>query len=419
VSLTKDELVFAGFGVVAPEYNWDDYAGTDVKGKVVIVMVNDPGFGTGDTTLFKGKAMTYYGRWTYKFEEASRHGAKGCLIVHNEAAASYPFAVVQNSWSGSQLHLDPRGKSEYRVAVEGWLTEDAAKKLLSASQGDATLLSKAQQKGFKAVPLGLTAATSMNVKSVFNQSKNVIGRITGTKRPGEYIVFTAHWDHFGIGKPDEGGDSIYNGALDNASGTAALLELARAFKNMHTPPERSLIFLAVTGEEQGLLGSEFYAENPIYPLDKTVANINVDGINNIGKARDINIVGVGQSELEDYLAKEVAATGRYISKDQHPEAGHYFRSDHFSFAKVGVPALTTAGGVDNIEHGIAFGKQKDQEYSDKYYHRPGDEYNAQYWNLEGGLDDIKLLFLVGKRLAFETTWPKWKETSEFRKLRNP
>jgi Zn-dependent M28 family amino/carboxypeptidase len=417
VALDKDEVVFAGYGIVAPEYNWNDYAGMNVKGKIVLVMVNDPGYNSGDTTFFKGKTMTYYGRWTYKFEEAARQGAKGCLIIHNTVSASYPFNVVQNSWGKAQMHLDSRGSGEYRCPVEGWVTAGAARKMLQSSPYDTSLLMKAEERGFKAVSLGIKVSAAMNVNAVFNSSHNVIGKITGTKRPDEYIVYTAHWDHFGIGKPDEKGDSIYNGALDNASGTAALLELARAFKSMKEKPERTIIFLAVTAEEQGLLGSEYYAHHPVYPIDKTVANINIDGINSFGRTKDISITGAGQSELEDYFRKEVQRKGRYIATENHPEAGHYFRSDHFSFAKVGVPALTTGSGVDHLEKGKTYGQQQEDEYTAKYYHRPADEYDPSRWNLAGGLEDIELLFQVGKQLAFETTWPKWKEGSEFRKLR--
>ena len=417
ISLVNDEVVFAGFGVVAPEYNWNDYAGIDVKGKVVVVMVNDPGYALGDSTLFKGKAMTYYGRWTYKFEEAARQGAKACLIVHNTEAASYPFSVVQNSWGKSQQHLDTRGSKEYRCPVEGWITEAAAKRLLTASGNDASLLTKANERGFKPLALNLKVSTSMKVSAVFNKSKNVIGKITGSKRPDEYIIYTAHWDHFGIGKPDAKGDSIYNGALDNASGTAAILEVARAFKSMKNKPERSIVFLFVTGEEQGLLGSAYYAQHPVYPAIKTVGNLNIDVMNNWGKTKDIAIAGAGQSELEDYLKKEVESKGRYIAPESHPEAGHYFRSDHFSFAKVGVPALTTGSGIDGVSKGKEYGQKQEDDYTANYYHQPADQYDAAKWNLEGGIEDTILLFQIGKRLAFETTWPQWKEGSEFKALR--
>jgi Zn-dependent M28 family amino/carboxypeptidase len=419
ISLKSDEVVFAGFGVVAPEYNWNDYEGLDVKGKVVLVMVNDPGFSSGDTTMFKGKEMTYYGRWTYKFEEAARQGAKACLIVHNEAAASYGFSVVQNSWGKSQQHLDTRGSKEYRCPVEGWITEPAAKKLLNTIPNGGSLLVKANEKGFRPVALNLKISTSMKVKSVFNESKNVIGKITGTKRPKEYIIYTAHWDHFGIGKPDAKGDSIYNGALDNASGTAAILEIARAFKSLKNKPERSIVFLFVTGEEQGLLGSAYYGQNPVYPVNETVANLNIDVINNFGPTKDVSIAGgEGQSELEDYLKRELQSKGRYIAPEAHPEAGHYFRSDHFSFAKVGIPALTTGAGIDEISQGKTYGQKQQELYNENYYHQTTDEYNAATWKLEGGLEDTIILFQIGKRLAFETSWPQWKEGSEFKALRN-
>jgi Zn-dependent M28 family amino/carboxypeptidase len=418
ISLNNEEVIFAGFGVVAPEYNWNDYAGLDVKGKVVLVMVNDPGFSSGDSTMFKSKAMTYYGRWTYKFEEAARQGAKACLIVHNEVAASYGFSVVQNSWGKSQQHLDTRGSKEYRCPVEGWITESAAKKLLNTMPNGESLLVKANEKGFKSVPLNLKVSTSMKVKAVFNESKNVIGKITGTKRPKEYIIYTAHWDHFGIGQPDAKGDSIYNGALDNASGTAAILEVARAFKSMKSKPERSIIFLFVTGEEQGLLGSAYYAQNPVYPVNETVGNLNIDVINNFGPTKDVSIAGgEGQSELEGYLKKELEIKGRYIAPEAHPEAGHYFRSDHFSFAKAGIPALTIGGGIDAIPQGKEYGQKQQDAYNDNFYHQTTDQYDASTWKLEGGLEDTILLFQIGKKLAFETTWPQWKEGSEFKALR--
>jgi len=418
ISLSSDEVVFAGFGIVAPEYNWNDYAGCDVKGKVVLVMVNDPGYGSGDSTLFKGNTMTYYGRWTYKFEEAARQGAKACLVIHNTKAASYPFSVVQNGFGGVHLILDTRNdKSEYRCPVEGWITEDAAKKLFMAASGDTSLLLTAHHKGFRAIPLNLKVKTSMRVTSVYNKSKNVIAKITGNRRPDEYIIYTAHWDHFGIGKPDETGDSIYNGAVDNASGTAAMLEIARAFKSLKNKPERTIIFLSVTGEEQGLLGSDYYVHHPIYPVRNTVANINMDGFKVNGKTKDVVIDGAGQSDLEDYLKKEAEGQGRYIAPETHPEAGYYFRSDHFNFAKVGIPALNVGGGIDLVEGGKETGIKLADEYNEKYYHHPSDEFDPVRWKLDGTMEDIQLFFLLGKRLAFETTWPKWKQGSEFKAIR--
>lgn len=418
ISLDNSELVFAGYGVVAPEYNWNDYEGQDVKGKVVMVMVNDPGFWSGDTTLFKGKTMTYYGRWTYKFEEAARQGAKGCLIVHNTAAASYPFTVQQNSFNNSRLQLDNRGKDIKNCDVIGWLPEMVANKLFTAAGFDSTLLVKANQRGFKAVPLNLKLSTTMKVQSTYNKSYNVIGRITGSKHPDEVIIYTAHWDHLGIGKPDETGDSIYNGALDNATGTAGLLELARAFKSMKTKPERTIIILSVTAEEQGLLGSAYYAQNPIYPANKTVANINMDGMNRFTKTRDMIIIGAGQSDLEDYLKEEVEKDSGYISSDTHPEAGYYYRSDHFNFAKAGIPALDAGNGIDVVGKGKEFGQKLEDDYTEKNYHRPSDEFDAATWTMEGAIKDLKLLFRVGRRLAFEEKMPQWKPGSEFKAIRD-
>lgn len=416
ISLNGDELIFAGYGVVAPEYNWDDYAGINVKGKVVLVMVNDPGFGTSDTTIFKGKTMTYYGRWTYKFEEAARQGAKACLIIHNEQAASYPFSVVQNSWGSSNLYLDKKGSKQYHLALQGWVSADAAKKILAAAGKDTSLLVQANNRGFKAISLKEKLFTGVRVKAVYNTSHNVFAKITGTKRPYEYILYTAHWDHLGIGRPNAKGDSIFNGALDNASGTAALLEIARAFKDMKEKPERTILFLSVTGEEQGLLGSEYYAQHPVYPLKKTVANINMDVISPNEKSSDVVIYGYGQNELENYVADAAKIQGRYIAPEPRPEAGSYFRSDHFSLAKVGVPALDAKGGIDIVGKGKDYGKKQLDDYVSNHYHTASDEYNPT-WTFEGGLQDMDLLFMIGKRLAFETSWPAWKPGSEFKAIR--
>ncbi len=417
VSLNNDELVFAGYGVVAPEYNWNDYEGLDVKGKVVMVLVNDPGFNAGDTSLFKGKTMTYYGRWTYKFEEAARQGAKGCLVIHNTEAASYPFTVVQNNWNASRLRLDPRGKHETICDVIGWVSAPAAQKLLTAAGRDTTLLASADIRGFKGIPLNLKLSTSIQVKTNYNQSNNVIGKITGSKYPYETIIYTAHWDHLGIATPDETGDSIYNGALDNASATAGLLELARGFKSLPIPPERTIVFLSVTAEEQGLWGSAYYAQNPIYPANKTVANINMDGLNWYGKTKDVIIVGQGQSELEDYLREEAAKLNRVIIPEVHPEAGYYYRSDHFNFAKAGIPALYVGSGIDVIGKESGYGKKMNDIYTEKNYHRPSDEYDAATWKLDGAIDDLQLLFRVGRRLAYGQQWPQWKAGSEFKAIR--
>jgi Zn-dependent M28 family amino/carboxypeptidase len=416
ISLDKDELIFAGYGVVAPEYHWNDYAGINVKGKVVLVMVNDPGFGTSDSSIFKGKTMTYYGRWTYKYEEAARQGAKACLIIHNTQAASYPFSVVQNSWGSSNLFLDKRGSSGYHCALQGWVSADAAKKLLAAAGKDSSLLMRANQRDFRAVSLGEKLSTKVRVKTLYKTSQNIVAKLTGSKRPDEYILYTAHWDHLGIGRPDAKGDSIFNGALDNASGTAALLEMARAFHDLKEKPERTILFLSVTGEEQGLLGSEYYSQHPIYPLRKTVADLNMDVISPNEKTNDIVITGVGQNELEDYVYDYAKTHGQYISPETKPEAGHYFRSDHFSLAKVGVPALAATEGNDIVGKGKDYGRKLEEDYVTNHYHSRSDEFNPT-WTFEGGIQEMDLLFWIGKKLASETTWPLWKAGSEFKAIR--
>jgi Zn-dependent M28 family amino/carboxypeptidase len=418
ISLNESELVFAGFGVVAPEYQWNDYEGLDVKGKVVMVMVNDPGFWTSDTSLFKGAEMTYYGRWTYKFEEAARQGAKGCLIVHNTAAASYPFIVQQNGFNSPRLQLDNRGKDVKNCDVIGWINEHSANRLLTAAGFDSTMLTNANKRGFKSVPLNLKLSTSMKVQATYNMSHNVIAKIPGTKRPDEVIIYSAHWDHFGIAKPDETGDSIYNGALDNATGTAGLLELARVFQTLKVKPERTIVFLSVTAEEQGLWGSAYYSLNPVFPLTKTVANINMDGLSPYDSSKDIITIGRGQSELEDYLKTATEKQGRVLAFETHPEAGYYYRSDHFNFAKVGVPALYTKRGVDIIGKGAEYGEKLEALYRDKNYHRPSDEYDPATWTMSGGIEDLQLMFMVGKRLAFETRMVEWKQGSEFKQIRD-
>ncbi|MBB6328937.1 Zn-dependent M28 family amino/carboxypeptidase [Algoriphagus iocasae] len=417
VSFENAEMVFAGFGIVAPEYGWDDYKNIDVNGKIVVVLVNDPGFGTEDEAFFKGNTMTYYGRWTYKYEEAIRKGALGCLIVHNTIPAGYGFNVVQGKWNSPILYLDGRGADNYKPAFEGWVTLPTANKLFEMSGLDGReLLAKARKADFQAIPMNLKASSSMNVVSEYNVSKNVIAKVTGSSKPEEVIVYTAHWDHFGIGAPDETGDSIYNGALDNASGTAALLALAKAFKT-DPQPKRTVVFLAVTAEEQGLWGSAYYAQHPIYPKEKTVANINMDGINPYGKMKDVSLIGIGQSEMEDLLNVELEKVGRYSAPDPTPSAGYYFRSDHFNFAKIGVPALYFSNGIDHFEKGKEYGKEMEEEYVQKYYHNPSDEYDPTRWNLEGAVDDVQLLYEVGKNLANSDTWPKWKPNSEFRAIR--
>lgn len=415
VMLDRTELVFAGYGVVAPEYGWNDYKGLDVKGKVVLVLVNDPGFASGDSSLFKGKTMTYYGRWTYKFEEAARQGARGCIIVHETEAASYPFTVVQNNWNGTRLRLDNRGKQETLCDVIGWVSQPAAEKLLQAARLDKSIFEKAGQNGFKGQAMGIQLSTRIQVQTQYSKSYNVIGKITGASKPDEYVIYTAHWDHLGVGQPDASGDSIYNGALDNATGTAGLFELARAFKALPNPPERSILLLAVTAEEQGLWGSAWYAQNPVYPIANTVANINMDGLSWYGATRDIIVVGKGQSELEDILAEEATAMDRVVTFEPHPEAGYYYRSDHFNFAKQGVPALYTESGTEVIGKDAAYGKQKGDEYTSERYHRPSDEYDPASWDLAGAIADLQLFFKVGMKVANAEKKPEWKAGSEFKR----
>jgi Zn-dependent M28 family amino/carboxypeptidase len=416
IELKNEELVFAGYGVVSPENNWNDYEGIDVKGKVVLVMVNDPGYGV-DSSLFKGDTMTYYGRWTYKFEEAARRGAKACLIIHNTKAASYAFSVVQNNWNNSRLRLDDRTNPQKYCDAVGWVTDSTAKALFATAGYDSTILQKANKRGFKAVHLNIKLSTKIKVTPTYNKSNNVIAKITGTKYPDEYIIYTAHWDHLGIGKANDKGDSIYNGAVDNASGTAGLLQLARAFKNGTIKPERTIIFLAVTAEEQGLWGSAYYANNPVYPLNKTLANINTDGLNKIGKTEDVIVVGKGQSELEDILEQEAKKTSRYITFETNPASGSYYRSDHFNFAKAGVPALYAGSGVVVIGKEKGYGKKLKDEYGLNDYHKPSDEFDKKTWVLDGAIEDLQLLYILGQRIATMETWPGWKEKSEFKPIR--
>jgi Zn-dependent M28 family amino/carboxypeptidase len=418
VSFKNAELVFAGFGIVAPEYGWDDYKNIDVKGKIAVVLVNDPGYGSEDKALFKGNSMTYYGRWTYKLEEAARQGALGTLIVHETGPAGYGFNVVQNNWNSPKLYLDRRGEDLYRPAFEGWITLPVAEKLFDAA-GLALpeLMAQAKKADFQPFATGLTASGAMAVSATYQSSKNVIAKITGSRRPNEYLVYTAHWDHLGIGKPDDKGDSIYNGALDNASGLAALFALGKAFKS-GPAPERTVLFLAVTAEEQGLWGSAYYAQNPIYPKEQTIANINIDGVNPFGKMRDVSLIGIGQSDLEDVLNEELAKVGRYSAPDPTPSAGYYYRSDHFNFAKIGIPALYLGTGIDHVEKGKEYGKQMQDAYTAEKYHKPSDHYDPELWDLEGGVEDVMLLFEVGKRLVNSTAWPQWKSDSEFKSIRD-
>ncbi|MEM7297638.1 MAG: M28 family metallopeptidase [Bacteroidota bacterium] len=414
-SLDASELVFAGYGVVAPEYDWNDYEGLDVKGKTVVVLVNDPGFASGDPSFFKGETMTYYGRWTYKYEEAARQGAAGCLIIHETVPAGYGWSVVRNSWSGASLYLDKSGDA-YQSDVLGWITRDAAIQIFEASEVDMrNYAARSREADFKSLSLGVNVSVSVENKINRNVSKNVVAKITGSKKPEEYVIYSAHWDHLGIGQEIDG-DSIYNGAHDNASGTSTLLGIAEAMSKGSTP-ERTVVFIAVTAEEQGLLGSKYYAENPIYPPSQTLANINMDGISTHGPMKDLTVVGYGQSELED-IAKEIAnSQGRYIIPDPDPGKGYFFRSDHFNFAKVGIPALYASGSYEHMTKGVGYIDSLNKVYLTSQYHRPQDEYDGSFWTFDGMALDGELMMEVGYRVANSTEWPQWKEGSEFKSIR--
>jgi len=415
VEVNGSELVFAGFGIVAPEYEWNDYEGIDWEGKTAVVLVNDPGFGTDDSTFFKGNTMTYYGRWTYKYEEAARQGADGILIVHNTAPAGYPWGVVQNGWTGANLYLQSENNNMDRCAFEGWISQSVAQKLFEMG-GVENALGNARKPGFEPVPMGLSLSMTLENTYKSSVSQNVIAKVTGSERPDETIIYTAHWDHLGIADPVEG-DSIYNGALDNASGTASLLEIADAFAKLPQKPERTVVFLAVTAEEQGLLGSAYYVENPIYPLTKTVANINMDALQFRGKMKDLTIVGYGQSQLDEYAQAAAAYQNRYIYPDPNAEKGYFFRSDHFNFAKKGVPALYASGEYEHAEKGVEWTKQQSDAWISENYHQPSDEFVEGEWNFEGIVQDTRLLFNIGYTLSNESTFPEWKDGSEFKSIR--
>lgn len=417
ISLEDSELVFVGYGAVAPEYGWDDYAGLDAAGKTVVILVNDPGYATEDDSLFNGRTMTYYGRWTYKYEEAARQGAAGALIVHRTGPAGYPWAVVEGGWSGPQFGLADPGDAPL-VDVGGWITEDVARRMFErAGKSFDSLDAAAARPGFTPVPLGLTASIDIRNTIERSDSPNFIAMLPGAERPDEFVIYTAHWDHFGVDPSVEGEDKIFNGARDNASGTAGLIEIARAFKAAPEPPARSVVFLAVTAEEQGLLGSAFYAAHPVKPLARTVAVINMDALNTWGATRDITVVGLGNSELDDYAEAAARAQERTVIADPEPEKGYYYRSDHFEFAKQGVPALYTDPGIDMIEGGEAAGRAELEAYTNERYHKPNDEYDED-WDLSGAVQDLQFFFMVGWRLANEDSWPNWREGNEFRATRD-
>jgi|TARA_B100002003_G_scaffold550_1_gene486 Zn-dependent M28 family amino/carboxypeptidase len=423
VSVRESEMVFVGYGVVAPEYDWNDYQGLDVAGKTVLMLVNDPGYASQDKQLFTGNAMTYYGRWTYKYEEAARHGAAGAIIVHETGAAGYGWEVVSGSWSGPQFDLmasNDNVRNAARpdtVAVEGWITEQVAEQLFKAAGSDyGEMKRRALQRNFKATPLPLSMTVNLENDISRYDSRNVMGLLPGSDRTAEYIIYMAHWDHLGKAE-DLPGDQIFNGAVDNASGTAALIALAEAFSAGAKPLARSILFMAVTAEESGLLGSEYYGKHPIYPLKDTVAAINMDGLNVVGPMADVVVIGYGRSELERYLAEAAARQSRYLAAEPSPEKGYFYRSDHFNLAKVGVPVLYAKSGVDSVSHGRDWGLAQMGDYVAERYHKPADEYDPN-WDLSGARQDLELYFRIGQRLADEDSFPNWYSSSEFRAIRD-
>lgn len=418
------DVVFVGYGVVAPEYHWDDFKGVDVKGKIIVVLINDPPVPDPadpsklDARTFKGRAMTYYGRWTYKFEEAAAKGAVGCLIVHQTVPAGYPWGVVRSSNTGEQFSLQSADQGGSRCAVEGWITYEKAQALFALAGKDFDTLQKsAVSRDFHPVDLQVSASLELQnaVRSI--NSRNVVGKVVGSdpKVRDQYVIYTAHWDHLGIG-PEVNGDKIYHGAADNASGVAGLVELADAFARMQPPPRRSILFLSVTGEEKGLLGSQYYSEHPLYPLSKTLADINMDGLNMLGRTKDIEIIGLGQSTLDDVLKTAAVEQQRTVKPDAEPEKGFYYRSDHFNFAKQGVPALDPNPGVEYIGKPDGWGLQMREKYTTEDYHKPSDKIKPD-WDLSGTVEDLWLLGEVGYRVANAKAFPTWKAGSEFRAKR--
>ena len=413
VELKSSEVVFVGYGVNAPEYNWNDYQGLDVKGKTVVILVNDPGFENPQGDKFQGKTMTYYGRWTYKYEEASRQGAEAAIIVHETQPASYGWTVVANSWSGPQYGLVSKNGNADKVAIEGWLTAESAQQVfanagLNFEEEKAKAVSGPYNKN-----LGLDASVTINNSFKKSISYNVIATLPGSEKPDEHLIFSAHWDHLGKDEAKDG-DQIYNGAHDNATGIAASLVMAKAYSELTVKPKRSSTFLMVTTEEQGLLGSKYYSQHPIIPLAKTVANINMDAMSVLGKTKDVAVIGMGKSELETYLEKAAKRQGRYLVQEGRPEAGYYYRSDHFSFAKQGVPALYAKGGEEPIDEATAEYRKRTNVIVTGCYHQVCDKYREN-WDLSGIQQDAQLLFEVGYDLVTSDDWPDWAASSEFQR----
>jgi Zn-dependent M28 family amino/carboxypeptidase len=417
VTVENSDVVFVGYGINAPQLGWNDYADLDVKGKTVIILINDPDYQTPTLAgKFGGRAMTYYGRWTYKYEEAARQGAAAAIIVHETEPAAYGWDVVVSSWAKPRLGLDAPDNHMSDSAAIGWMTKDAATRLFdNAGQNFDAMNAAAKVAGFKPVPLDLKMSVSMDNKIRRQMSKNVIGIQRGRTAPNDYVLYSAHWDHLGRCLPVKG-DGICNGALDNASGTAGLIALAE-MNGQAGRPARSQIFLAVTAEESGLLGSKYYAENPVYPLSQTVGGVNMDGLNVIGATKDVVVVGPGLSDLDDYVARYTKAGNRVIALDPDPEKGYYYRSDHFSFARLGVPMMYASGGEDLVNGGPAAGKAAANDYVVNRYHKPQDEYRAD-WNWDGAVQDLTMYYGIGRELARGNAWPNWSATAEFRAIRD-
>ena len=416
--IRDSEVVFVGYGIVAPEYNWNDYEGIDVRGKTVVILVNDPGFATGKLRLFNGKSMTYYGRWTYKFEEAARQGAAAAIVIHEEEPAGYPWSVVENSWQGPQLDLQRDDLGNDRVILEGWIRDSTLNDVLNFTGFNYDALKEiALEKTFSAFSLrGLTLNSEIHNKVRYLQSHNIAALKKGTSQSDEYILFMAHWDHIGLMDGAQiGQDNIYNGAVDNATGVAAVLELAKRFSEIET--KRSMLFLAVTLEESGLLGSEYFAKYPPFDLSNIVAGFNYDAILPTGLTNDMIVVGYGASELEDLLEDELSKSGRYVNPDPNPEKGYFYRSDHISFAKRGVPVLYSSGGFDLVDGGREKGFLIAEQYQIEAYHGVEDEY-AESWNLDGLNQSIDAIFNISNELANTSQWPNWYEGNEFKAVRD-
>ena len=414
--INSSELVFVGYGIVAPEYDWNDYDGIDVKGKTVVILINDPGFDTGKLRLFNGRSMTYYGRWTYKFEEAARQGATAAIIIHEEEAASYPWSVVENSWTGPQLDLQRKDLGMSRTILESWISLDVANEIFTFTGFNYDSLKEfALDNSFQAFEMkGLSLTSKINSDINYFSSHNLVGFKEGTSKPDEYLIFMAHWDHLGINE-DLVGDQIFNGASDNATGVAAVIELSRLFEKVET--KRSIIFAALTLEESGLLGSTYLAENPPIDLANLVAGFNFDGILPTGRTNDMAVIGYGASELEDLLEQELEKQGRYINPDPNPEKGYFYRSDHISFAKKGVPVLYSDDGFDLQIGGIEKGFSEIYDYTNSRYHGVEDEYDAS-WNLQGFEQTIHTIFNISYALSNSNDWPNWYEGNEFRAIRD-